>query len=335
MSLSTQTWRVSAKYNISSASSTVITQLEMIIAIKAMFDAEDVIGSSSWSYVAADTTAGYIILKRKGSPSGTLASFRAIIFGHTSNTAHSSNLLLGAANTANQLYVASSEDGANNTIANAWTAGAALTGKYVPGTTALTASFGAGSSSTPKVFMIDSDEVCYIFVTTSNNTNVGCMIGVGAVAEKFDGTAVWGYVHSRGTSNGQDAGTEGISTSGLMCMSGIDSGSSSIGSGGYYDNSAARALGRINAIIANSSGFTYDGLQDAGNSYAVLMPILLGSKSTASGPVNYTGLLRQARMGPRVTAQVGLKNAGGTTVAYAINAGYNALGHGLVLDTVA
>jgi len=327
MTLATQTWRVSPKYNITCASASTMTATELVVGLKAMFDAEDTAGTNYWSYAEAVTGANnHIILRRKGSPGGTLGTFRAVVFGTTSGTPNAANMLHATAATINCFYVASSEDCNQNTVTNSVSAGALLSGKYVPGCSIITAASSMGSQHAPKCMLIESDACCYIAIVSSAVANYGCILGVGEIMERYDGTSIWGFVSSRSMSVGTDLLNES-STAASMNV-GILTTTQTSASGGYY-NGGARAVGRALGAVDAAQ---YSVLQDFTSSYACIHPILICDKPVATYNPTLVGTLRQARLANMVCGQLAVKNAAGTLVGYNINAGFSAFGHGMFFD---
>jgi hypothetical protein len=335
MTLATQTWRVSAKYPVTVAGAS-ITYDEMLQGIKDMLDGEDALGNNYWTYASGSYLNGVVktmIFKRKGSPSGVLATFRAGLFQTNSAPSTTNRLSTDFTVSANILYCTTSEDHNSDSLANSMATGAVFSGKMSKMTSApFTQTTGLASTSGVKCFMVECDTMCSIWFVSSISTNCAMHFTFGEIAERVESAnGIWGYISSSGAFT---VAMTGIESTNNAIVPPMGYATATIAAGAYYCNLAGseRPWGRLNNIhyVAGLE----DATQNYNNTAAVMLPLIMSSKLTggASQPQYTVGTLRQMRFGPRIIGQQIVKDTGGTVKGYAITNGYNLTSRALYFD---
>lgn len=308
MTLPTLTWRMSADYVFTPAGSQA-TILELFNAIRAAFDAEDVLGSNYWTISAYDTSAvGYLEFKRKGSPGGKLGTFRALLFGGTAPNAAA----LMTSQTANTttIYGLTSEDANSTGPTTAFNSGLPYSNTLATAkgckVAVLTANI--ANTSTNYVTIIESDEICRIIV----RSNLAYFHFVfGAIGESFlsSGTRVWGYFGTGGIVQAGVIQTSVAPAAAFMpCINTAASGSIC---GGCAPSNVVSQLGRLGPVPITNS---YNEPWADSSSIALLWPVVVGRRTDTAASVNPEPLfkLRQMRVGPHIANRKALYDGGST-----------------------
>jgi len=331
MTLPTQTWRISPLYNL--GVSVVLSVADILKGIKAMFDAEDAIGNNYWTYSLYDVTGNprHMIFKRKGTPSGTLATFRACMFANVgAATINAANLGVQAAAAAtNNLYLATSATHNADVVTNECDVGVVMGGQFCPGQL-FTVGNTVTSTMAPKVFIVECDKMCSIWITTTVSINAARCCVFGELCERAkDGVGLWGFT-TNGIADWMDGTQTSAEATGVVSpIAAMDSVTTTTahGAGTIFDD-FAKAFFRL---PGPASATVLDGLQNYDNDTAVVVPIIMGGKR-ASGGVSCVGVLRQIRYTIRNTGRQELRDASNVTKGYLINSGFSSLGRGLFYD---
>jgi len=333
MPLPTQTWRISPLYDVTVAGT--ITATGIFTAIKAMFDAEDVIGNNYWTYSLYDNTATsfHMIFKRKGTPSGELATFRACLFFNNAGTINAANLGFAAqAAAATNIYAATSVTHNAETVTNQCDAGAVMGGNFATGQSAFVGST-LTTATAPKVFIVECDTMCSIWLTTSASANNARCVTFGQICERAkDGVGLWGHLSNGGNTylNGIQDGSEPVGTGSPIGNIGNAS-TAGHGAGSIWDG-ASKQFGRT---ILPTAANVLDTLQNSTNDMAVIYPVLMGVKGAAGDDPRALGVLRQMRVTIRNTGRQELRDGSNVLQGYMVNAGFSALGRGIFYDQTA
>ena len=322
MTLPVQTWRVGASLAFTPAG-TYATVAEVLTAINAMLVAES---GASWGVSAYSAANGTLEIKRKGTQTGTLASYRGLIFGGA--IPHASALGTGVTPSSVFFYAGCADNASTTGPAQAYTVGSPYPShRWAGGSVAGYPSSNIQAHFLPHVFMIDSDEMCAIFV----NDNARSFVMVfGALAEKLsDNSRVW------------------------ACSA---SGVSVVAVGGAALNQSSTTIGRTavnpdaNAIITYHDGtnlkYAFDPILSFVGSATdplfkspkgMLVPIYLSEKTqtAAAATSGALGVLRQLRYGPNCINKIAVYNASSVLQCYGTSSGYNISRFALYFDTEA
>lgn len=328
MTLPTQTWRVSPKYNVAMAGSSP-TLPELFQAIKDMIDAENTAATNYWTYGSFYSSGNdhYITFKRKGSPSGTLGTFRAIAFGNTGGTINAANAHFNVSVSTGLVFVASSKNINIDGVSNLPTAGALYSTEFNPGVRVVTTGDGnIVAVNAMRVFMVECDTMCSIWFTSTATANGGFHFTFGEIIEKVDGTSLWGHWGTRAAVTGNETGTNAAAAPNGITLP-VDNVSTQV-PGAIWDGSS-KGWGVLNQMLANDTL----ALSDQTASIAGLWPLLTVVKPAAGAtPVHLLGVLRQMRWTIPNVGQMALLDGALAVKAYLINAGYNVSGRGLAYD---
>lgn len=309
MTIATQTWRCSATYTVTKAGATA-TVAEILAAVKAMFDAEDGIGSNYWTVSHYSAGNGTLELKRKGTPAGTLATYRALLFGGaTPNTAALGATPTVTANTTS-VYIASSQDANTTGPGVSYTTGAPYTVTYNPGVlSCLPGSFTTTNAAT--LTLVECDECFAIVARPTDTSGYGVICFAGAIVAKYDDTVIWGHASSFNQGTGSAyinamGGSQVYYTSGnstpqfptqLVNASNANYPPSAV----VWNSSAAMYTGRVFVLYSTlSSTVTTDNpLHTVTADDIVLLPVHLAIRTVGTPYyVAYIGTLRQIKLGP-------------------------------------
>ena len=326
MTLSTQTWRISANYTFTIAG-TVATVAEVLAGINTMIAAEAGAGGK-WGVSNYSSGNGTLEVKATGSPAGTLATFRALLFGGATPNAAALATSVAAASTS--LYIGISQD-ANTTGPEAsYTAGSPYpSSRWTGGVLSMLVNQIPAANS-PVMFIVESTEILAIFVSCT--TGVMSII-VGAVAESVDspGTPLWCAFGSNGgtlipsTSEGNSLGPS------IGWIIPAYRGASTA-YGVWHNGSAKRQIGRtltgLNTAVIATAG---DPLLSAGGA-AILIPMHLSESGQSSAPGALCGFLRQMRFGPYMTNRQVIKDGSSVTQALFVGLGTVGTTYGLYFD---
>lgn len=299
MTLATQTWRASADYGFTIAGATP-TCAETLAAINAMLVAENTADNNYWQVSHYSSTNGTLEIKRKGTPSGTLATYRGLFFGKAATTPNINaiNQLPSPSQDALRIFACSSNTANTTGPSVSFSTNAPYTVTYSPAIAFLQLSSCAKTDS-PTVCMVECDECCCIIVRTTTGR---FMAMFGAVVAKHDDTALWGFVtqHYDGlpmvTGDMFKASEDYGNNAGRFPL-GI--GNNCSGSVVYYDTNPYYA-GSIHTLF---SSVTISCMASAADNI-ILFPIHLATRLCSSSgwsSATYIGTLRQIKMGPHDT----------------------------------
>jgi len=321
MTLPTQTWRISTiKYNVIVAGA-LITASEIVTGLKSFLDAEDALGNNYWTYcsVAISGNDSYMMFKRKGSPGGTLGTFRAILAGST-GTPSASNIGFNVVSTGGIVYGATSEDHASDNINTSWASGQTLSGKYNKGVRFVnTTSSTLTSTSIVRCFMIECDRMCSIWLHNGSSSIGAAHFTFGEIVERgADSVGLWGHFTTLGHIN---AAIEGDETTGASSLFPYTDNTATETGGGVYDG-AAKALSRVSSGIPSSevTPLTLDNLQNAQNDTIFILPVVAGSKSAAGATTVFgLGVYRQMRFSFRHPGIITVRDSSNNIKAYSVS----------------
>jgi hypothetical protein len=229
---------------------------------------------------------------------------------------------------ASTMYGATSEDHNADTLTNTYTAGAAFSGKYNQGTKIYATGADLSSTTANKVFMVECDRCCSIWIVSSTSANYGICFTFGEIVERAaDGVGLWGHLTSRATMTGLEGGYE---TSNVAAAVGYVESTAVQVAGGIYDT-VTKGLGRASFTPANSA--MVDTFQNQANDTAFIVPIIMSTKQVAGSILPYgIGVLRQMRYSIKHTGQLQLRDSANNVKGYLVNAGFSNSGRGLFFD---
>lgn len=323
MTLPLQTFRVSATYPFIPAGASA-TVLEVLQAINDMLVAE-VANGSYWGVSDYNAGAGTLEIKRRGSPSGVLATFRELLFGGV-GAPNAAAIGSGVTATANILLFAGCSQDANTTgPTSSWNSAAPYATRWSKATVVATASAFI-KTATPHVFMVESDEMCAIFINDNNGTS---SVIFGAIAERLiDNSRVWASAAS-GSVVINVAGINNLTAAASWFIGGQTAvsiaGNASVG---YHNGVEAQALNRNMAV-----GDAADSLYAAPN--GILIPITVSKRRQADAVPEAFGVMRQLRFGPQCINKIAVYDSTPTLQAYGVSSGYNLARCAMYFDTVA
>lgn len=313
MTLPLQTWRVSASYAIST--STTATPAEILAGVNALLVAETAVGGL-WGVSNFNAGNGTLEIKRNGTPAGTLATFRALMFG--GQTPHTSAVVNGQIANTVRVYAGVCENANTSGPASSYT-----TGSPYPGLKWTTAgNFCIASQYTfangPSAFLVESDEMCCIMVNDSSGSS---MFMFGACVEKLlDNTSVWsGFVSGGKISNTAfDSIGSNNPTIAHLPHYPTDSSYSDVAVGLWHNGTSPRYISRLTGIFGG--GPTSSHLRDVTNGF--LLPIVVGDKTlSVAQDCLFLGQVRQVRDGPLAINKSRIVDGSATVQAYAISWG--------------
>lgn len=328
MTLSTQTWRVSAEYTMTVAGATP-TALEYLTGVKAAFDAEDVIGGNYWTVGSSLLTGNmYLEFKRKGSPSGTLANVRALMFGGVAP--HANALSAGTSSAATTIYMLMAENKTTDGPANAYNAGHPYNTGELPNIgTRLEVLANMGNNVT--VIIVECDEMCYIFVREPGGI---AHVVFGAIMEKLDspGTAVWAHATSGdryASAKHMTELTPAVASQFPLAITGSQGGIM-MGTINFNGTGVYKQFSRCGNAITNS---VTDAIYETPNT-ALLIPVLLSYRdnSATTSVLSLYAVLRQVRFGPTLSNKKALYNGSAVLQGYFFHTNSATLGMGIVCD---
>lgn len=302
------------------------TVAEVLAAIKTMLDTESA-GVGLWMANAYDAANGWLEIRRKGSPAGTLGSFRALMFGGTSPNAAALAYTISASNV--QLYCGIAQSAsttgpdADYDTASPYNAGKLWTGGSIITSPAST----IAKSRNPYVSLIESDEACAILVGDGQQTSATIF---GALVEQITGSAAW-VVFNSGGYNGAGGNVNYSSWSSTQgYIPGHAVSGSTQGMGLWHDGVNRRW------IVRHTTTFGADDFFLNANT-AGLSPIDLMSKIGESGTYTYSlmGVARQLKFGPLQQNRIVLRDGSDVVQAIALAHGLSFTGGPLWFDQVA
>lgn len=321
MTLTTQTWRVAGPYTVRTD-----TLTNRITDIKDAFVTNGADSNGLWinDGFDASTSYKYLTVKRKGSPGGTLGTFRACIFGtdNTNTISYPNNFIHaydGTHRNDGAIYIGHGTNISTTapTLTNftttdmwtrsttKWSGGAPLTGALATG--------GVGQTTT--MYIVECDRmVALVFVST---TQMAWAVTGECVENLADNTGIWATFGSGGEyGTGLIANTASYSTAGHATASPFPlfnnlggpttSPAGTRPMGAWLDGTDAQFdVGRISCGVTH--GVTGAALLEIGGN-GVICPLLIGGKTIATnGATNNYGLIglaRQIRMGPMATGGI-------------------------------
>lgn len=317
MPLPTQTWIYpTLPTAVASAPSTS----NVLAAIKSALDGWTAGHWMSDVYVAGN----YLKVKRKGTPAGTLATFRGLFFGRradqTPATPHQDALAGRNASyvptASDTLYCGVGEDIGSTSIVDPTTGDPYPTAKWTGGITCGNSFSGYANYN---VFLCSCDTMLVVFLY--NDTQISfCVLGE-IVERASDGVGIWGVY-------GCPAQVP-TCTMELVVASLLPTFSAYIMYGAYHNGGAQVRIERGNAIGSVASNTCFDSATSAG----ILLPVIMIQSDVANTTTrSMLGTLRQIRMGPYDIGRKIIKDSGSTVQAIFMNAGAASLGSGLYLD---
>lgn len=325
MTLPTQTWRLSAEYNIAMAGATV-TPTELIQAINDAFVAENTIGNNLWMVSAFDVANKQLELKRKGSPAGSLGTFRALLFGGVSPNAAAIFSAM-ATGVTTKIYCGVAENANTTGPATLYSVGAPYTsGQKYSGAVPWGTYTGITAANAPKVLIVECDRMCAVVI----KDNLGMTYTLfGEIVERLlDNVGLWGCF----TSMDRYVTTTILdSTSNTASPYPLTTQAASTGPpGAYYDGAAMKCLSRAGGgttqTVADCIPFSNSGL-------AILNPVFVGERYVnAVSQVILLGQLRQMRYGPYEFGKKRIFNGASALQGYSINGGGTVAGTALIFD---
>lgn len=334
MTLPTQTFRVSTTYAVTMAGS-FLTQAETLAAVNQLLTAETALGGL-WGVSHYDPTAGTLEIKRNGSPAGTLGTFRALMFG---KVAVSPSAAAVATPGGGRVFVGVSEDAASTGPGQSFTVGIPYPGKKwtVAGTFLYSSGGATITTTTPSMYLIESDEMCAITLFDDTGSHF-CLFGacVEALPEE---TKIWAVFTSGGDylNTASQWGNNGVMSptnpggSWFLPLSLGASTSTNGAWGAWHDGTNTRYLTRT----VTPSQDAVDDDPFSNNNSALLLPIPLADKvyNVTEYP-RFRGQLRQLRYGPRALNKSRITDASSALVAHHVSAGRLVARPGLFFDVL-
>lgn len=305
MTVATQTWRCSATYTVPKAGASA-TVAEILAAVKAMFDAEDVIGSNYWTVSHYSAGNGTLEIKRKGTPSGKLATYRALLFGGVAPAAAALGTFPTVSNGNTYIYVASSEDANTTGPGVSYTAGAPYTVTYNPGILGMYNGY-ITTTNGATLTLVECDECFAIMVRPTNGDGYAAMCFCGAIVAKYDDTVVWGHASSYGlnpfvnTMGGSQSYYSAGNNNAQLPTQLVNSSNANYNPSAVVWNGGPRYVGRFMIIYTTlSNAIAADHpLHTTTTDDIVLLPVHLAMRTIGSPYyLSYIGTLRQVKMGP-------------------------------------
>lgn len=316
MTLPLLTWRVSANYSLVPAG-TSPTMTELLTAIRDMLVAETALGGY-WGVSDFNSGNGTLEIKRNGSPTGTLASFRALLFGGSSPNVAA--LFSGVTASTTVLYGGSCENASTTGPSGSYTTGSPYAGLKWTGGGQLATPSSFLKANTIFLFMIESDEACHIHIADSAGSS--CFT-FGACVEKLsDNTRIWSTFPSGGskvTAPLYAAASEGDGAAWLIARN-ITSSTvySAQPLGMWHDGTNQRFISRVNGVGGNTTTSTV--LADSTGGW--LIPIAVADKigNVGNEPL-FLGQMRQMRYGPLCINKCRIVDGSAVVQAYGVSWG--------------
>lgn len=317
MALPTQTWIYpTLPTAVASAPSTS----NVLAAIKSALD-----GWAAGTWESDVYSAGnYLKVRRKGSPGGTLGTFRGLFFGRRADqspAAPAQDALAGNNGSyvdaaSDTLYCGVGEDIGATSIVDPTTGNPYPTAKFTGGVKC-----GAGFSghANYNVFLCACDTMLVVFLYNDAQISF-CVIGE-IIERASDGAGIWGVYASTNQGPSCDMTLAPASLLPAVTTYAVQ--------GAYHNGGSQVRLERANAI----GGTTQQPCFDSETSSGILLPVIMSkSDITNISTRSMFGTLRQIRMGPYDIGRKIIKDSGSTVQAIFMNAGSAVLGSGLYLD---
>mgnify|MGYP005840078933 CR=1 FL=1 len=330
MTLPVQTWRISTPFSIVKAGA--MTNVELLTAIHNALNADT---NNHWMVAGQNLAAdGWLLLKRKGSPSGTLGTARILIACSTSVTV--SAALPGEVATtipANTPTIGMCEDAAVDTITTTVTVGNPFPGKKYSGQIRMCGNFATSSqlgvADAGDIVFVSCDRALAVFVRRIASTPGFCLGLAGEIVERADdGAALWGCTGS----SGMIADVSKTYQLGYGLLSGIGNWNAQPMLGAYHNGVVARAMGVY--PTDPYTGSAHNPLLSLANT-GVLVPLLLAEAApwaTSHTVYNFLGLLRQIRVGPFGIGMKYVRDGNNVVQAIFVNCGTSGSGLGVYFD---
>lgn len=334
MTLTQQTWRLaSAPVNITK-SGTNLTSAEAIAAIRAAFSADT---DNHWEEAgySSDAAKGWLMLRRKGAPSGVLGTFRVMIFGGTT-APHANALQGGQVASVGCLYIGVCEDANANSPDADWTLGDPFPGKKWTGGIVVDRSGMSdfmSSSVQCDVLLVSCDRMGGILLRRTLGGFGGYFMVFGEMIEDLNtNTGIWacmGNVSSiNDVNNVQGAYVASLPT-GFIPKGSYNS---TLGqSVGYHNGSGKVAISAME-ILTNNANNDQPFLSVAGT--GILFPILAKEGSPAANITDWKlrGIFRQLRYGPYATGVKYVKDSSNVVQAIFLCPYFDGSRAGIYLD---
>lgn len=270
------------------------------------------------------TAGSRMTIRRKGSPGGVLGTFRAIVFGSTTDapvqTALVGNNVSVQTPAADYLYCGVNEYAGTDvpldpTTDPPWST---TTSSFTGGT--LMGTFGAGTwNGEANISLFSTDRMLGIMLWNSLGTWSWTVFGE-IVERASTATGLWGMVCSSQLTAAADMS--------LIAGSPIPSNDSWVCYGAFHDGSPKRLV-RSNGVLGYSTNAPLSSVDGAG----ILIPIIMATGQMGD-PSNrqMIGVLRQMRMGPYESGRKVVRNGEGTMLAISVNGAPTTSSSGMYLD---
>jgi hypothetical protein len=297
------------------------TVAEILAAIKGMLDTESA-GTGLWMANHYDAANGWLEIRRKGTPAGTLGSFRALLFGGSTPNA-AALAYLGTANSTTLYAGIAQSASTTGPDADYDTAAPYNAGKRWTGGSYVTPVANIAKSKTPYVSLIESDEICAIIIGDSSYTHASIF---GAAVELPDGnTAAWVCFNS-GTTTGLATYSAWAQTLGYLGSVNTLS-TASYPCGLYHDGTNRKWVGRT--WQGHSTANTYWKNPDG---FFIPQSVTQVIAESGSYMTEFLGVARQLKLGPLQINRLGIRDSLGVMQGYTLCPGLGVEGGPLYFD---
>lgn len=315
MTLATQTWRVAGPYVLRTD-----TLQNRMTDIKDAIAANGADSNGLWD-VDAFTLTGTefgITVKRKGSPSGTLGTYRAVLLGTTdgssvtgwssspnliqttiSNIAHDDCIIAGSAPAAGATGLTLTNIRTTAVLSQASTQYSKCV--FFDGTIGSTSAGTGVVGALPTMYIIECDRMFAIVILST--TQMLWAVWGEIIEDLSNNTGIWAILSSAGPYNTATFCNNVVGAATLVQVPFplLHDSPSNKAVGGYFDGASTYIISRAYSAITHAQSNSF--LEGAG--FGILMPVLISRRieSGGAGPftVSLVGLLRQIRMGPNAT----------------------------------
>lgn len=297
------------------------TVAEILAAIKGMLDTESA-GSGLWMASHYDAVNGWVEIRRKGTQTGTLGTFRALLYGGTSPNAAAG--AYAVTNNATTLYAGIAQS-ANTTGPDADydTASPYSAGKRWTGGSYVVPVANIAKARTPYVSMIDCNEACAIIIGDSSYTSASIF---GALIEFPDGNTSGWVCFNTGSTGPLSTYLDWGASAGYLGTPGQSSTGTSP-AGLYHDGVNRKFVGRTwTGHIAN------DAYWKNPDGFFIPQPLTQRIAEPGSYATEYIGVARQLKLGPLQINRLGIRDGDSILQAYTLCPGLNVQGGPLYFD---
>lgn len=317
MTLPLLTWRVSANYSLVPAG-TSPTLTELLTAINAMLVAETALGSY-WGVSNFNSGNGTLEIKRNGTQTGILDSFRALLFGGSSPNVAA--MFAGVTPNASNIFGGVCENASTTGPTGSYTTGSPYPGLKWAGGGPVAAPASFSKANSIFLFMVESDEVCHIHIADSSSS--ACFTFGACVERLIDNTRIWCGFSSGPTHISATVPTsafEGDSSIGMILARNTTqvNSYSNQAVGSWHDGTNQKLISRISGI--GGAVGTLSVMADTSGGW--LSPILVGDKiGNVSTIPSFLGQMRQMRYGPLTVNKVRIVDGSAVVQAYGVSWG--------------